>query len=154
MFNLYNSNPLLYLEEAKERFESKFNIQISTSTISLILHQKGYSYKTIERRAIQIRVDSILKFQEEIFCLTWLHSNLVFLDEVSFDNRCMLRNKGYAIRGKKLIHRGEFRRRPRESYCSAFLENQEFLKSFCLSGKVQEYPGRQSIWISDGAFQP
>lgn len=166
--NLYNSNPLLYLEEAKERFESEFNIQISTSTISLILHQKGYSYKTIERRAIQIRVDCIVKFEEEISCLPWLHSNLVFLDEVSFDNRCMLRNKGYAIRGKKLIHRGEFRRRPRESLLCFLGESGIFetfstegtfnrlkffeaCKKVALGGKVQEYPGRLSIWILDGA---
>lgn len=165
---LYTDNPLLYLEEAKAQFESHFKMKISTSTICIILHQRGFTYKTIERRAIQVNLESIYKFQREISSIQWIHSCLLFLDEVSIDNRCMLRNRGYAIKGQKIIHRGEFRRRPRESllcflgeggvqetYTTKGTFNRlkffEACKNMALSGKVQPYPGRNSVWIMDGA---
>lgn len=69
----------------------------------------------------------------------------------------------------QIIYRGEFRRRPRESYL-CFLGQHGMLDSFrtdgtftrikffqCIrtfatkSGKVQVYPGFHSVWILDGA---
>lgn len=94
---------------------------------------------------------------------------MVFIDEVSFDSRDMLRNHGYGVKGKKIIYRGEFNRRPRESYLcflgqTGMLESYrtegtftrqkffECIRKFALrSGKAETYPGRHSIWIMDGA---
>ena len=74
------------------------------------------TWKCIERRAIQIREDEITRFVRELLSIPWDLSNLVFLDEVSFDNREMLRKKGYGVVGKKVIFRGDFCRKPRVSF--------------------------------------
>lgn len=93
---------------------------------------------------------------------------MVFLDEVAFDNRGMLRNKGYGVKGQRLIHQGEFVRKPRISLL-CFLGQMglkasyqtegtfsrkiffDHLKDFALSDNVRTYPGRHSVFIMDGA---
>jgi transposase len=166
--DLYKANPVLFLEEAKEKFEKQFQMKISISSICLILHKAGFSYKVLERRAIQVTYSSISRFHEEISSIAWIYSMLLFLDEVSFDSRGMLRSRGYGIRGERLIFRGEFIRRPRESFLcflgeTGIIESystegtftrQKFFqacKDMALGGKVQQYPGKHSIWILDGA---
>lgn len=158
----------MYLEEAKYQFQLHFNDTISTSHICQILHQNNMSWKTLERRAIQIRDSEIVKFHAELNAIDWDYSNLVFLDEVAIDNQGLLRTKGYGIVGEKLVYRGEFRRKPRLSML-AFLGQKGILetdktegtftrlnffqscKKFALSGACQKYPGRNSVWIMDGA---
>lgn len=71
-------------------------------------------------------------------------------------------------KGHKLLFRGEFTRMPRVSLlcfvdCDGLVETfmtegtfdrQTFFRScreFALSGNVQQYPGRRSVWILDGA---
>lgn len=168
LVDLYKKQPLLYLDESRDLFEKKFEISISISSIWSILHNAGFTHKTIERHAIQISYSNIERFLLELSALPWNYSHLLFLDEVSFDNRCMLRNRGYAIRGEKLIHRGEFVRKPRESLLCFLSETgmvesywtegtftrQNFFKyvrDMATSGKIQQYPGRLSIWVMDGA---
>lgn len=93
-----------------------------------------------------------------------------FLDEVSFDNRGMLRRRGYAPKGTKLVIRGEFSRKPWVSLL-AFLgvdgiidffdtqgtfdrvEFTECCRRFAYSerGNVRQYPGTHSVWILDDA---
>lgn len=166
--DLYDNNPMVYLDEAKGLFQNKFNIQISVSSICIILHREGYTWKKIERRAIQIRERDIIHFFNEISCIPWDYSSLLFLDEVSFDNLGMLRNKGYGVRGERIYHVGEYVRKPRISLL-CFLGQTGVQESFrtegtftrkiffdccrqvALGGKVQQYPGRHSIWIFDGA---
>lgn len=55
LVQLYYENPILYLDEAKAQFEMHFNITISTSHICQILHDNNMSWKTLEKRAIQIK---------------------------------------------------------------------------------------------------
>lgn len=158
----------MYLEEAKYQFKLHFNDTICTSHICSILHQNNMSWKTLEKRAIQIRDSEIIKFYTELNSIDWDLSNLVFLDEVAVDNQGLLRTKGYGIVGKKLVYRGEFRRKPRLSMLaflgqSGILETDktdgtftrltffQSLKRFALSGACQRYPGRNSVWIMDGA---
>lgn len=105
----------------------------------------------------------------ELCNLNWDYPNLLFLDEVSFDNCGMLRNRGYSSKGTKLICRGEFIRKPRVS-CLCMIGQEGMLecsytegtftrlkffqhcKQFALrSGKVEVYPGFHSVWILDGA---
>lgn len=168
LLNLYNENPVLYLDEAKHQFQLQFNISISASHICRILHDNNMSWKTLEKRAIQIRDSEIFKFMAELATIEWDYSNLVFLDEVSMDNQGLLRTKGYGIVGQKLIYRGEFNRKPRMSLLAFVGQNGiletfvtegtfnrlkffENCKEFALSGLCEKYPGRNSIWIMDGA---
>ncbi|XP_062560009.1 uncharacterized protein LOC134224614 [Armigeres subalbatus] len=169
LVNLYQKEPFLFLDEAKLRFQRHFQQSISVSSICTILHESGLSWKTIERRAIQIRDDEIVRFVKEMLSIPWDTFSLVFLDEVSFDNKDMLRKKGYGVIGQKLIYRGEFVRKPRVSflcflgvngmldsfYTDGTFNRQKFFnccRNFALNNpNVHQYPGFHSIWILDGA---
>lgn len=168
LLNLYNKNPTIYLNEAKIYFIRKFKMPISASSICRILHHAGYSWKTLERRAIQVREDDITRFFFEMSSIQWDLSALVFLDEVSFDNKGMLRNKGYGVKGERLVHVGEFVRKPRISLLcflgqaglQAAYQTEgtftrkiffDYLRDFALSTKVRTYPGQHSVFILDGA---
>lgn len=84
------------------------------------------------------------------------------------DNQGLLRTKSYEIVGKKLYYRGEFKRQPRISMLVFLGQNGildsfktdgtftrvkffECCKEFALGGLCQKYPGRNSVWILDGA---
>lgn len=169
LVDLYRQRPLLYLNEARTAFEGHFKISISASSVCRILHSEGFTWKSLERRAIQIRQDDIYRFCFELNNLNWDYPNLLFLDEVSFDNRGMLRTRGYSVKGKKLICKGEFIRKPRVS-CLCMIGQDGMLecsytegtftrmiffqhcKQFALRSKhIETYPGYHSIWILDGA---
>lgn len=169
LVELYGKEPLLFLDEAKHRFELQFHVNISVSSVCTILHDAGLSWKVIERRAIQIRDEEIVRFTRELLAIPWDLFNLIFLDEVAFDNRDMLRRKGYGVIGQKVVYRGEFCRKPRESFL-CFLGVNGILESFRTEGtfnrkkffeccrtfalqhrQVQCYPGFHSVWIMDGA---
>lgn len=168
LLNLYDKKPTIYLHEAKYYFVRKFQIAISASSICRILHHAGYTWKTLERRAIQIREDDITRFFFEMSSIQWDLSALTFLDEVSFDNRGMLRNKGYGIKGERLVHQGKFVRKPRisllcflgQSGIQASYQTEgtftrksffDYVRDYALSKKVATYPGRHSVFILDGA---
>ena len=111
----------------------------------------------------------ILRFVNEINSLDWNQHTLVFLDEISFDNRGMLRSRGWCRRGQRLLFRGEFKRTPRVSVlcfigASGVLEVFQTEGTFdrlyylqCLQSFItrtnccQQYPGHNSVWIMDGA---
>lgn len=168
LLNLYRECPILYLEEAKYKFERHFGVTISASYICKILHENNFSWKTLEIRAIQIKDHEIEKFFYELNSIEWHYTNLVFLDEISVDNHGLIRSKGYGVVGKKLIFRGEFNRKPRMSLL-CFLGQQGILetyqtegtfsrqkffdccKNFALGGICHTYPGKHSVWILDGA---
>lgn len=97
LVNLYHENPVLYLDEAKYHFQIQFNISISTSHICQILHQNKMTWKTLERRAIQIRNSDIVKFMAELGSIDWDYHNLVFLDEISMDNQGIMRSKAMVL---------------------------------------------------------
>lgn len=79
----------------------------------------------------------------------------------------MLRKNGYAVKGSKLVFRGEFCRKPRSSVlCFIGMVNcyttegtftrtkfAESCRKFALDrdSTVQVYPGHHSVWIMDGA---
>ena len=79
----------------------------------------------------------------------------------------MLRKRVYSIKGTKVIVRGEIVRKPRVSLI-CFINADGFMESFMpegtfnrliffglfervKSGNIQQYPGKYSIWILDGA---
>ncbi|XP_053683690.1 uncharacterized protein LOC128733873 [Sabethes cyaneus] len=169
LLNLYYKEPVVFIDEARDRFQEHFKTCISAASIVRILKTAGLTWKKIERRAIQIRKADILRYTDELEAFKWELHQLVFIDEVSFDSRDMLRNYGYGVKGKKVIFRGEFNRRPRESYL-CFLGQGGLLESYrtegtftrqkffdCVrkfaiqSSKVEFYPGKNSVWIMDGA---
>lgn len=166
--NLYVEHPLYYLEEAQREFKRHFGLDISVSTICRILAKNGLTWKTVERRAVQVRNEEIAFFHNEVTAFHWDYSSLLFLDEVSFDNLGLLRKRGYAVKGGKLYHKGEFVRKPRVSMLcfmtqDGLIEHTSTRGTFtrqiffdacrmmALSGKVKKYPGYGSIWIMDGA---
>jgi len=167
--DLINDKPLMFLEEIKQEFIKAFSMDISISQVYKIMHAHGLTHKVIERRAMQIRNADVARFFNDLQVIDWSIFNIVFLDEVSFDNRTMLRNKGWKMKGSKLVVKGEFVRKPRVSLLcflnvfglqEAYLTDGTFDRTkfltycseFALkSGKVYQYPKTNSIWIMDGA---
>lgn len=82
----YLRRPTLYLDEAKDLFQKHFQTSISLTSIFHILHASGFSWKSLQRRAIQLRETDIINFYFELSAVNWQLHNLVFLDEVSFDS--------------------------------------------------------------------
>ncbi|KAG6954343.1 hypothetical protein JG688_00012393 [Phytophthora aleatoria] len=63
----------------------------------------------------------------------------------------MMRKRGYAVRGKKVVIRGDFERKPRVD-----LDRVEFTRCcqdvvHATESKVCQYPGPNSVWVMDGA---
>lgn len=169
ILDLYTRRPVLYLSEARQLFFEHFGVSISAASVCLILHAHKMSWKALERRALQIRQEDIMRFSNELNSFPWSVEQLVFLDEVAFASREMLRNRGYGRVGQSLIYRGEFQRKPRVS-CLCFMGQTGILESYetegtfnrkkffdcCVkmalhSGMVNKYPGKHSVWIMDGA---
>ena len=94
ILDLYRKKPLMFLNECAYEFLKHFHITISVKSIWLIITINGLSRKTIERRAINIQEKDVIRYFKEINAIDWTASNLVFLDEVSFDNRDMIRKYG------------------------------------------------------------
>ncbi|KAH9113118.1 hypothetical protein AeMF1_012642 [Aphanomyces euteiches] len=170
IFDYYQEHPLAYLDEAQKAFQNTHNIAISKTTVWQIVHDSGLTWKVLECRAMHIKERDISRFMDELGHIEWSHQNVVFLDEVSFDNRGMIRKRGYAVRGKTVAVRGDFERKPRVSILSFIgvggiidyfntegtfdrLEFTRCCQDFVYSRKaaIQQYPGRYSIWIMDGA---
>lgn len=170
LISLYKEKPILHLKEAINLFFQRFGLSISASSVSRILHNGGMTWKVVERRAIQLHLSDVLRFANELRSIPWLLDNLVFLDEVSFDNRDMLRKQGYGVVGERLIYRGEFNRKSRISLL-CFLGINGIIDAFSTEGTfnrtkfaaacrqlatqigspIRKYPGLYSIWILDGA---
>ncbi|RHY75168.1 hypothetical protein DYB38_013544 [Aphanomyces astaci] len=100
IFNYYQENPLAYLDEAQCAFQREHKVAISKTSVWQMVHDAGLTWKVLERRAMHIKERDISRFIEELSQVDWCHSNVLFLDEVSFDNRGMIRKRGYALRGK------------------------------------------------------
>ncbi|KAJ3310012.1 Serine kinase [Boothiomyces sp. JEL0838] len=127
--------PTNFLRECQFEFNNYFDdITVSTSSIWHILNSNGFSYKVVERRAFQIKSEEICRFTLELNSIDWTQSNLLFLDEVSFDSRGMIRKRGYGLKGKSLQFRGEYIRKPRVS-CLSFLACDGIVDTFQVEGK-------------------
>ncbi|KAL7749977.1 hypothetical protein RI367_004492 [Sorochytrium milnesiophthora] len=115
LFEYYLRKPLSYLSEAKSAFEAHWQQHMSTASVWRIIREHGLHWKTLERRAMQIKLKDFERFVNEINSLDWKPSNLLFLDEVSFDNRDAWRQKGYGRKGQRLCVRTQSGRLPRVS---------------------------------------
>ncbi|POM81357.1 Serine/threonine-protein Kinase rio2 [Phytophthora palmivora] len=126
-------------------------------------------WKILERRAMNIKVSDIVRFTLELSTIKWCQMNIQFFDEVSFDNRVIVRSRGYCLKRKKLAFRGEFNRKAWVSllcfisldglvetfHTDGTFDRSKFVECCRVhahSGKpVYQYPGRCSVWILDGA---
>eukprot|EP00732_Lithocolla_globosa_P004427 Lithocolla_globosa_v1_NODE_4081_length_1515_cov_38.621233.p1 type:complete len:382 gc:universal NODE_4081_length_1515_cov_38.621233:1309-164(-) len=168
ILKLVKKDPLLYIREIKASFRDHFGTSISDTSILRILHDAGLCKKVLEQRALEIREEEIARFTREINSVHPLPSQLLFLDEMSTDNRSMLRKRGWFLKGTKPIYRNLFNRGKRISILTflgvgGVVANYDTSGTFdrlaffrCVrhllsSGKVQKYPGRNSVWILDGA---
>ncbi|KAG2896159.1 hypothetical protein PC116_g18046 [Phytophthora cactorum] len=168
--DFYGKHPLAYLDEVQEAFVQAHHITISKSSIWRIIRDYGLTWKVLERRAMHIKERDIFRLVDELAHIDWSHHNLVFLDEVSFDNRGMIRKRGYSLKGQKLAIRGDFQRKPRVSILAFigvrglidYFDTQgtfdriEFVKccrdfAYSKRGNVRRFPGSRSVWILDGA---
>ncbi|KAG3093196.1 hypothetical protein PI124_g15485 [Phytophthora idaei] len=62
---------------------------------------------------MHIKEQDVFRFVEELSHVNWCHSNVVFLDEVSFDNLGMIRKREYSLKGQTIAIRGDSQRKPR-----------------------------------------
>lgn len=161
-------NPLSYLHEIKKAFEFAF-FDISISSIFRILVDCGITHRIIENRALEIQEEDIGRFVLEINSLApILPQQLLFLDEMSIDNKGMLRKRGWFPKNTMPIWRASGTRSDRISvlsflgYCGILdtdsvdgtFTRKKFFQSiskFIQSGRVEPYPGYFSLWIMDGA---
>ena len=90
-------------------------MSISVSRVCQILHQAGYTRKVAEGRAIQIRTREIARFVYELSKVQPIHEHLLFLNEVSFGNRCMLQKRGCFLKGSYPFVKCDFNRNSRVS---------------------------------------
>jgi hypothetical protein len=163
---------LAYLREVAERFRKEYGFKVSSPSLVRILNEAGYTHKAMEQRALEIQFKDVVRFMEELMALNDgqgpLLEQLLFLDEMSTDNRAMLRKRGWFLRGHKPVVHTLFRRGTRISILAflgvdGIVENFETKGTFdrtaffdCCkrlleSGKVDKGPGRHSVWILDGA---
>jgi transposase len=123
--------------------------------------------QVLERRANNVRMADIHRFVHELASVKWTVDNIVFLDEVSFDNRACWRTHGYVPRGKQVAVQGEYRRLPRTSLL-CFINSRGLVEAYQTEGtfarkefaqscfhfmrnRCDIYPGRNTVWIMDGA---
>eukprot|EP00732_Lithocolla_globosa_P005012 Lithocolla_globosa_v1_NODE_4894_length_1344_cov_6.214119.p1 type:complete len:355 gc:universal NODE_4894_length_1344_cov_6.214119:194-1258(+) len=165
-------DPLSYLQEVSKAFVKEFSLSISSSSVCRILHEAGYSNKVLERCAKDISISEIARFCHELHSLPFalLPDHLLFIDEISTDNRSMLRKRGWFLSGTRPVFHSPFRRGPRISLLTFLgvggvvedFETEgtfdrllffEFCKTLLFSPemKVQGYCGKHSVWIMDGA---
>eukprot|EP00732_Lithocolla_globosa_P004964 Lithocolla_globosa_v1_NODE_4824_length_1358_cov_9.409823.p1 type:complete len:358 gc:universal NODE_4824_length_1358_cov_9.409823:106-1179(+) len=160
--------PLSYLREIKRAFRKAHNFAVGTTSVYRILVNHGFTNKVIERRALEISLEEIARFTYEINQIKPLWFQLCFLDEFSTDSRAMLRKRGWFLRGRRPVYRSLFRRGTRLS-CLCFLGALGIVDFFrtagtfdrlhffhCVrklidSGRVEKFPGLNSVWIMDGA---
>eukprot|EP00733_Pompholyxophrys_punicea_P001270 Pompholyxophrys_punicea_v1_NODE_589_length_1632_cov_10.899176.p1 type:complete len:364 gc:universal NODE_589_length_1632_cov_10.899176:496-1587(+) len=166
--NLINGDPLLFLTEIQERFHKNFLVSISVSSLWKIIHEAGFTKQVIERRALEISNIEVARFANDINLISPLPEQLCFLDEMSTDNRAMLRKRGWFVRGERPVYKSFFQRGSRISILTFLGVNglfdtfhtegtfdrilfMECCQKLLDSGKVQRFGGTGSVWVMDGA---
>ncbi|GIQ82007.1 hypothetical protein KIPB_003070 [Kipferlia bialata] len=168
LVSLARNDPMGYLDEFGARFRLEFNMSISDTSVSRILHLHGLSRKVVSTIAARQRVATIIEYSAQINSLRPSHDMLVFCDESSCDVRDLLRRYGWEDKGKDLIMRVPMDRNGRISvmafightgvldynYVTGTYDSVAFVNTvFALfrKGYLNPYPLPRSVLIMDGA---
>eukprot|EP00734_Pompholyxophrys_sp_LG126_P000466 Pompholyxophrys_sp_v1_NODE_203_length_1199_cov_3.503497.p1 type:complete len:199 gc:universal NODE_203_length_1199_cov_3.503497:133-729(+) len=114
IINFIKKEPLSYLHEISSAFRSEFSLDISSSSVFRIIEENGFTNKCVERRAMEISEMEIARYTHEINLLKVKPDQLLFIDEMSTDNRSMIRKRGWFC-GVKPVYRSFFKRASRIS---------------------------------------
>jgi transposase len=166
--NYVRKRPFSYLNEIQKAFKFSFH-EVSISTIYRILVERGITKKVIEAHAMEIQTEDIFRFKLEMDKIfPFLHCQLLFLDEMSCDNRSMNRSKGWFKQSVPPVW-NEFHPRSDKisilSYvaCDRLIETDQVegtftwllffasVHSFIQKGFIEPYLGKKSVWILDDA---
>ncbi|CAK4292824.1 unnamed protein product [Aphanomyces euteiches] len=66
LIQYFHIKPLSFLDEVKYAFEREFHQTIAISTVWQTIHDFGMTWKVLERRAIQVKENDILRFVMEL----------------------------------------------------------------------------------------
>src|SRR5690606_1311597 len=111
------NNPLSYLREIQRAFQLRF-FRVACSTVFNALFKLKITRRVLERRALEIQEKEIIRFTLEIDSFHFMQYQLLFLDEMSTDNRSMIRRYGRFKKGERPVYHGKFVRTPRISILS------------------------------------
>ncbi|KAG1695422.1 hypothetical protein DVH05_020460 [Phytophthora capsici] len=95
------------------------------------LRQHGLMWEVLERRAMNIKTNDIVRFTLELNTIKWSQMNIQFLGEVSFDNKGMFRSRGYCLNREKFAFHGEFNRKappPETFHTDGTFERSKFVE--------------------------
>ncbi|OWZ07096.1 Serine/threonine-protein kinase [Phytophthora megakarya] len=115
----------------------------SSSSLSRLIHDAGITRKVLTRRAMHIKKHDVFRFPDELALVNGGYSNLIFLDEVSLDNRGMIRKGGYSLRVQTIGIRSAYQ-------LKFFRYYRDF--AYSVRGNVDQYPGIKSVSVLDSAL--
>ena len=111
IFRLVVDSPAMYLDEIQRQLNSMLILEANLSTICKFLHENGFTWKKLQRVALQQD-----KFLRELYISdvsVYTRNMIVFVYETGIDKCNTPRKYGYSLRGKTprshgLLVRGEF----------------------------------------------
>ncbi|KAB5590974.1 hypothetical protein CTheo_5590 [Ceratobasidium theobromae] len=109
--------PDLFLDELRQELSVAAGIDVSISTVWRSLARLGITYKVLDKRAMERCEADRAEYQRLI--RAFRPSQLVFVDESSFNRRGTYRNRGYAISGDRACKKAFFARGKRYSILPA-----------------------------------
>ncbi|KAG8680565.1 hypothetical protein FRC09_018144 [Ceratobasidium sp. 395] len=96
-------SPDLFLQDLQDELSYMCGIEVSVPTVQRALDRLGFTFKELDRRAIEQSETARAEFRRLI--RAFRPSQLVFADESSINRKGMYRSRGYAICGKRAYKR-------------------------------------------------
>ncbi|OWZ05628.1 hypothetical protein PHMEG_00022246 [Phytophthora megakarya] len=73
----FEQKSLSYLDEAQEAFHQTYQLTISKTYVWRIIHDYRLTCKVLERRAIQVKKNDMIRFVDELSQINWSYQNIV-----------------------------------------------------------------------------
>jgi len=161
--NLLNEHPELYLGEIRIRIAQYRHKIVSLKTLWRTMKACGYHRGKLEILAYEASLSRQAAF---ILSVSRFEANqLVFIDEVHSNRRCLERKYGWAMAGRKPMKRGVYLRGTKYSSVAAMCNDglltyfsrrgafntvsfTYFIETFVIPGMFQ-YPGPKSVIVLD-----
>jgi transposase len=116
--SLLESNPSIYLDEIKQKFEGVCGVSVSMATISRFLRSRDFTWKALARPALEANEKVRTCYQVETSRFTD-PDYFVFVDESHVDEKTARRSKGWSLIGVPPVERSTFLRGVRHSILPA-----------------------------------